>query len=130
MNYEIKEILDEMISLISYKNINDYIDLKKKLLDCITNLQEELKDYKQISIEHYKRPYAKRYLKELKKETPNLLYPDSERIYKDYFELKEERDRQVSAFNDLYNFYHNFINKYNLQSFWDEYTNLTKGSDE
>lgn len=41
--------------------------------------------------------------------------------------LQEERDRQVSAFNDLYNFYHNFINKYNLQSFWDEYTNLTKG---
>ena len=67
MNYEIKEILDEMISLISYKNINDYIDLKKKLLDCITNLQEELKDYKQITkynfLERKKfQQYADKYL--------------------------------------------------------------------
>ena len=44
--------------------------------------------------------------------------------------LQEERDRQTSALNDLYNFYHNFINKYNLQSFWNEYTNLTKRDDK
>ena len=58
-------------------------------------LKEVAEEYKQISIMHYNRPYAKRYLKEskekYKKETGrNLLYPDSEEIYKNYYEQQSK----------------------------------------
>ena len=55
----------------------------------IKELKEDLKDYKYIGITQFNRPYAKRYLEERRKEIPNLLYPDSEEIYIDYFDLKE-----------------------------------------
>lgn len=58
-------------------------------------LKEVAEEYKQISIMHYNRPYAKRYLKESKKRYKNetgrnLLYPDSEEIYKNYYEQQSK----------------------------------------
>ena len=38
------------------------------------------------------RKYRKRYLKERRKEEPNLLYPDGDEIYKRYYELKKQID--------------------------------------
>ena len=69
-------------------------------------LKEVAEEYKQISIMHYNRPYAKRYLKEskerYKKETgKNLLYPDSEEIYKNYYKQKKEIDRLNNIINEL-----------------------------
>ena len=38
------------------------------------------------------RIYRKKYLEERRKEQPNLLYPDSDEIYRRYYELKEENE--------------------------------------
>lgn len=96
MKDEIKEI--ERILATSGK----YITYAERcyVLDCITNLQEELEDYKQISIRHYNRPYANKYLKQKRKElnNKNLIALDSETVYKDYYELKEKIDTALEIY--------------------------------
>lgn len=69
--------------------------LKKPLKLILENeeLKEDLKIYKYIGIMQFSRPYAKRYLEELRKEKPDLLYPDSEKIYEDYYELRDRIER-------------------------------------
>ena len=100
MSDEIKEILDyfkrsnknklgfEQDKIITYKEAN-------QLLNYITNLQEELKEYKMLFDAFSKRPYAHRYLEEKKKELGNnkIIGLDSEMIYKDYYDLKQENER-------------------------------------
>lgn len=68
-----------------------------KALNLIEKLQkenEELKEdnmtYKRILDLADNRIYRKKYLEERRKEQPNLLYPDSDEIYRRYYELKEE----------------------------------------
>ena len=57
---------------------------------------EELKEYnmtyKRILGLADNRIYRKKYLEERRKEQPNLLYPDSDEIYRRYYELKEENE--------------------------------------
>lgn len=67
----------------------------ERLLQCILNLQEELKEYKMLFDAFSERPYAHRYLEEKKKELGNnkIIGLDSEMIYKDYYDLKEENER-------------------------------------
>ena len=76
---------------------NILIDIKddENIKDCITNLQEELKEYKMLFDAFSERPYAHRYLEEKKKELGNskIIGLDSEMIYKDYYDLKEENKR-------------------------------------
>lgn len=61
----------------------------------IEDLEEDLEVYKAISIMHYERPYAKRYLEEQKEKIPNLMYPDSEEVYKDYYDYKTRVEKAL-----------------------------------
>ena len=70
----------------------EHFNIFKDTLEYITNLQE----YKKVVQREFKREYAKRYLEERRKEQPNLLYPDSDEIYKRYYELKEEINKLTS----------------------------------
>lgn len=54
---------------------------------------EELKEYKMLFNEANERKYRKRYLKERRKEEPNLLYPDFDEIYKRYYEQQKEIEK-------------------------------------
>lgn len=69
--------------------------IKKPLKLILENkrLKQDNEEYLYTIMLEFKRPYAKRYLEELRKETPNLLYPDSETIYKDYYDLRDRIDR-------------------------------------
>ena len=69
------------------------------LLNLITKLQKENEELKSDNLEKERlleifdnRKYRKRYLKERRKEEPNLLYPDGDEIYKRYYELKKQID--------------------------------------
>jgi len=95
MTKEIKEILDKCTPFL----FGDEVD---KLYNYITNLQE----YETIIEMEFKREYAKRYLEERRKEEPHLLYPDSDEIYKRYYELKEE-NKKLKELCDKYEEEHN-----------------------
>ena len=71
----------------------------KIVLNLITKLQKENEELKSDNLEKERvleifdnRKYRKRYLKERRKEEPNLLYPDGDEIYKRYYELKKQID--------------------------------------
>ena len=87
-NIPIEEMPEEIDRLLE---INE--ELKKEIERLNNKLKEDLEEYKQIGIRQFSRPYAKRYLKELRKEQPNLLYPDSEKIYENYYELRIRIER-------------------------------------
>lgn len=94
--------------LVKYEDYSALIDKCEKALKDnrikdkeIAELKEDLEEYKQIGIMHFSRPYAKRYLEEKKKEIPNLLYPDSETIYKEYYDLRDRIDKTVEDINNL-----------------------------
>ena len=72
--------------------------IERVLLDYkrVLKENEELKEYN-ITYERIldladNRIYRKKYLEERRKEQPNLLYPDSDEIYRRYYELKEENE--------------------------------------
>jgi len=89
MNDEIKEILDKLKEEIDLKPL--WYSERIKLLDYITNLQQENKEWGMIFDTFSKRPYAHRYLEEKRKELGNkrIIGLDSEMIYKEYYDLKE-----------------------------------------
>ena len=101
MNDEAKEIIeylkDEHIYVedfgYSYKRLS--LDENKVLLDYITNLQEEIKEWEYIQDIQDQREYHKKYLEERRKEQPNLLYPDYDEIYKRFFELRDRINKAV-----------------------------------
>ena len=72
--------------------------IERVLLDYkrVLKENEELKEYnttyKRILGLADNRIYRKKYLEERRKEQPNLLYPDSDEIYRRYYELKEENE--------------------------------------
>lgn len=80
-----------------------HITEHRRFWNYITNLQEELKEYKMIFDTFSKRPYAHRYLEEKKKELGNnkIIGLDSEMIYKDYYDLKEENERLKEIVENL-----------------------------
>jgi hypothetical protein len=67
----------------------------------IRDLADDLYEYQYITVLEYERPYAKKYLKEQRKkwvlENPerakkgeSLCCPDSDQIYKDYYDLRKK----------------------------------------
>ena len=64
----------------------------KRLLKENEELKEYNMTYKRILGLADNRIYRKKYLEERRKEQPNLLYPDSDEIYRRYYELKEENE--------------------------------------
>ena len=79
-----------------------YNNMLKRKNKHIKELKEDLKEYKQIGIMQFERPYAKRYLEEKKKEIPNLLYPDSETIYKEYYSLRDNIKELANMFYEKF----------------------------
>ena len=80
---------------IKYIRYEDMIKILDKIKKDNEERDKELEEYKELGIRHFKRPYAKRYLKERRKEIPNLMYPDSEEIYMDYYDLKDRNDKVI-----------------------------------
>ena len=87
----------------TYKDVREELkELKKE--------NEELKsdnlEYQRIQDIFDKRTYRKKYLEERRKEEPNLLYPDSDEIYRRYYELKKEnqqlRNEYINIRQDAY----------------------------
>ena len=89
-----------------YLEFGRLLSLDEETVNAIENLinknkelekeNEELKEYnmtyKRILGLADNRIYRKKYLEERRKEQPNLLYPDSDEIYRRYYELKEENE--------------------------------------
>ena len=72
--------------------IENLINKNKKLEKENEELKEYNMTYKRILGLADNRIYRKKYLEERRKEQPNLLYPDSDEIYRRYYELKEENE--------------------------------------
>ena len=72
--------------------IENLIKKNKKLQKENEELKEYNMTYKRILGLADNRIYRKKYLEERRKEQPNLLYPDSDEIYRRYYELKEENE--------------------------------------
>ena len=86
---------------IKYIRYEDMIKILDKIKKDNEERDKELEEYKELGIRHFKRPYAKRYLKERRKEIPNLLYPDSEEIYMDYYDLKDRIDKAIKKIYEM-----------------------------
>ena len=72
--------------------IENLINKNKKLQKENEELKEYNMTYERILGLADNRIYRKKYLEERRKEQPNLLYPDSDEIYRRYYELKEENE--------------------------------------
>ena len=106
MQEDIKEILDilktDMIHIRLFK------EDRKKLLDYITNLQEELEElrednyaYHQLMKMENEREYRSKFLKEFQEEFGKNVFPDYDEIYKRYDKLKKE-NKQLKDLCDKY----------------------------
>lgn len=111
------ENLTDIINLINEeldnkdKNVSAILDLKdllslRNLIKEYKELEEENEKLKSDNLEYQRtqdifdeRTYRKKYLEERRKEEPNLLYPDSDEIYKRYYKLKEENATLKKAHN-------------------------------
>lgn len=89
-----------------------YIDVAQEDLRIFTNLidklqkeNEELKsdnlEYQRIQDIFDKRTYRKKYLEERRKEEPNLLYPDTDEIYRRYYELQKENQQLRNEYRNI-----------------------------
>lgn len=86
--------------LEQFQIIDKDIESMKILLDELKKQKKQIKELKQDNKEYQmildiwdQREYRKRYLKERRKEEPNLLYPDADEIYKRYYEEKEKNEK-------------------------------------
>lgn len=144
MTEEIKEILD----LLNFNKdtisngtcrVEDFMSREQiiKLLDYITNLQQENKEYSMIFDTFSKRPYAHKYLEEKKKELNNnkIICLDSEMVYKDYYDYKSRCEKAIKYINNnkLYDFDYDKEELFEIVSdkIAKEYLlNILNGSDE
>ena len=82
--------------------LSDY----KRVLKENEKLKSDNLEYQRIQDIFDKRTYRKKYLEERRKEEPNLLYPDSDEIYRRYYELKKEnqqlRNEYINIRQDAY----------------------------
>lgn len=111
MTNEIKEKqLKEVLYGLDYignkiKNDDGILELGvnncKLLLDYITNLQEEVKEWEYIQDIQNNRKYRKRYLEERRKEETNLYLPDYDEVYQKYYEQKERIDKAIEKLKTL-----------------------------
>ena len=112
MNDELKEILRILKSkskkyeycLNANISFSDESYEAHLLLNYITNLQQENKEWGMIFDTFSSRPYAHRYLEEKRKELGNkrIIGLDSEMIYKDYYDYKSRCERAIEYINDGY----------------------------
>lgn len=108
MSEEIKEILDKLQKVANRETAsrNALMEMKDKdyqfLLDYITNLQQENKEYSMIFDTFSKRPYAHKYLEEKKKELNNdrIIGLDSEMVYKDYYDYKSRCEKAIELYKN------------------------------
>ena len=90
-----EEELDDLIEFLDDNHIvykgatKKFKDLQRKNKE----LKENLKDWSRIFDTFSKREYAHRYLEERRKEIPNLLAPDSDEIYREYYKLRDRIDK-------------------------------------
>lgn len=100
---DVKEILDSIKYAI---DDDDWFEIEghflKPLLDYITDLKESDKEWHMIFDTFSSRPYAHRYLEEKRIELGNdkIVGLDSEMIYKDYYELKEQKENVIKYIKD------------------------------
>ena len=84
---------------------NDTIENILNELDRLQKENEKLisdnLEYQRIQDIFDKRTYRKKYLEERRKETPNLLYPDGDEIYKRYYEQKKQIDLMAEYINNI-----------------------------
>lgn len=111
MNDEEKQAINKMTAKKDlYKG--DLIDISKEeakiILNLIAKLQKENEELVSDNLEYQriqdifdKRTYRKKYLEERRKETTNLLYPDSDEIYKRYYEQKKQIDLMAEYINNI-----------------------------
>lgn len=128
MNEEEKEAIERLKEDVKYADLRDTVDgdcticyiedvetilnlIKKQQADIdlnneteialnnrIMDLEEDIKEYEIMLDMFDSREYRKKYLKERRKEQPNLLYPDADEIYKRYYEQKaeiEKKDKKI-----------------------------------
>ena len=74
----------------------------------VEKLQKENEELKSDNLEYQriqdifdKRTYRKKYLEERGKEEPNLLYPDTDEIYRRYYELKKENQQLRNEYRNI-----------------------------
>ena len=98
------EKLEELINLLYQDKLTQ--NGKRLLVENIEKLQKENEELKEYNMTYKRilglagnRIYRKKYLEERRKEQPNLLYPDSDEIYRRYYELKEENEYLHSEIN-------------------------------
>lgn len=110
----------EIMSEEAFKELIDNLEIVEKLTPYgrkaikywVNKLQKENEELKSDNLEKERvleifdnRKYRKRYLKERRKEEPNLLYPDGDEIYKRYYELKKQIDLTIEYFlNELHKY--------------------------
>lgn len=120
MNEEEKDAIEQLKSwreyIINHKEkVNKANDIEfyiRTVLNLIEKLKKENEELKSDNLEKERvleifdnRKYRKRYLKERRKEEPNLLYPDGDEIYKRYYELKKQIDLTIEYFlNELHKY--------------------------
>ena len=112
------------------RNISDctYL-LQKQVLDFIHRLQTENKEYETVFDIYNQRKYRKMFLEEWKKEYQKELdkqgdgviagFPDSDYVYKRYFEQKAEIERLTAKYRNLENNYeydHELYRQYELEN--------------
>lgn len=89
---KLKECINCETNYTEITSIKRIVDSYKKLQKENEELKEYNMTYKRILGLAGNRIYRKKYLEERRKEQPNLLYPDSDEIYRRYYELKEENE--------------------------------------
>ena len=74
----------------------------------VEKLQKENEELKSDNLEYQriqdifdKRTYRKKYLEERRKEEPNLLYPDTDEIYRRYYELQKENQQLRNEYRNI-----------------------------
>lgn len=147
MTNEIKEILYKLKNIHNFDysetcdNENNIIEkeydiyLSKKdtdlLLDYITNLQEENKEWEYIQDIQNNRKYRKRYLEERRKEETNLYLPDYDEVYKRFFEQRDRINKAIEMFDNekLNNYYSGMSYEFEIDDFKKDLLNILRGDE-
>lgn len=102
----LEEFIEDSKDYIHYIITRDELGALEHLIKAYKELKEENEKLKSDNLEYQRtqdifdeRTYRKKYLEERRKEEPNLLYPDSDEIYKRYYKLKEENAILKKAHN-------------------------------
>lgn len=110
--YNLRATIDESNMLfeedINVKRGKETIRQITIILNLIEKLQKENEELKSDNLEYQriqdifdKRTYRKKYLEERRKEEPNLLYPDTDEIYRRYYELQKENQQLRNEYRNI-----------------------------